>query len=115
MAQCDKVSFDKHVSKLVINRLMEPLTEHNYNSALLFLGGTVMSFYYTYIAGKYAGFPIVLAIGPTETGKSSAIKAGLEWLKMHFMSKGQIVVLWKGVPCRACHMEMMKLVPTASS
>ena len=30
----------------------------------------------------YGGFPIVLAEGPTETGKSTAIKAGLSLLGM---------------------------------
>ncbi len=51
-------------------------------TAVLMVGGPVMSFHYTQIAELYGGFPLVLAIGLTETGKSTAIKVGLSLFGM---------------------------------
>lgn len=86
-AHCDKVSLAEIIPKLSESRSMDALpqlleslksaTKHNYNSAILILAGAIMAFHYAQITAKYGGFPIVLAIGPTETGKSTAIKAGL--------------------------------------
>ena len=60
---------------------LKTLTKHNFNSAVLTLAGSVMSLHYNTIITMYGGFPIALAIGPTETGKSTAIKAGLVYLE----------------------------------
>ena len=42
-----------------------------------------MGIHYRTIVSMYGGFPIVLAEGPTETGKSTAMKAGLSLLARH--------------------------------
>ena len=47
-----------------------------------------MSFHYEQVAGMYGGCPIVTAIGPTETGKSTSIRAALSLFGMTKDSKG---------------------------
>lgn len=54
--------------------LLEAACKHNFASALLLLGGASMSHQYAIITTQFGGLSIVLAIGPTETGKSSSIK-----------------------------------------
>ena len=48
--------------------------KHNGMSALLLMGGVVMSCHYRWIVEMFGGFPVVLACGPPETGKSSTLK-----------------------------------------
>lgn len=51
--------------------------KHNFISALLMLDGAVMSCHYRKIVQQF-----VLAVGPTETGKSTSIKAALSLFGM---------------------------------
>lgn len=41
------------------------------------LSGIALSFHYETVVEKYGGCPITVAIGESETGKSTAIRAGL--------------------------------------
>ena len=50
---------------------------HNFTSALLILGASVVTFHFSSICKKYGGRNIPVAIGDPETGKSTAIKAVL--------------------------------------
>ena len=53
--------------------LLEKTMKHNAMSALLLMGGVVMSYHYRQIVEMFGGFPVVLACGPPETGKSSTL------------------------------------------
>ena len=84
-----------------------------------------MSSHYTQVVKTYGGFPIVLAVGPTETGKSTAIKAGLSLVGMakdgfyvegstaYFMERSALSCLPYGID-EACsdnkQFDLMKLV-----
>ena len=71
--------------------LLEKTMKHNFISALLVIGGAVMSCHYRQIVDSKGGFPIVIACGPTETGKSTSLKVGLSLTGGHkhaFYSKG---------------------------
>ena len=72
-------------------QLVEKTMKHNTMSALLLVGGAVMSCHYRQIVHNFAGFPVVVACGPTETGKSTSLKVGLSLTggqKHAFYSKG---------------------------
>ena len=78
-SKADKVSIDEirptfcdTLSEEVLGemvQLVEDTTKHNFMSALLVIGGTIMSCHYRQIIDTFGGFPIVIACGPTETGK----------------------------------------------
>ena len=71
--------------------LVQATMKHNTMSALLVVGGAVMSCHYQQIVETFGGFPVVLACGPTETGKSTSLKVGLSLTggqKHAFYSKG---------------------------
>ena len=71
--------------------LVETTMKHNALSALLLIGGAIMSCHYRQIVDTFGGFPIVLACGPTETGKSTSLKVGLSLTggqKHAFYAKG---------------------------
>ena len=57
--------------------LMEITLKHNYISSLLVLAGGVMSLHYSTLTATYSGCPITVALGPAETGKTTAVKAAL--------------------------------------
>ena len=57
--------------------LMEITLKHNYISSLLVVAGGVMSLHYSTLTSTYPGCPTTVAIGPAETGKTTAIKAAL--------------------------------------
>ena len=42
------------------------------------IAGAMMAFHYLTIKDLYGGCPIVVAMGPSETGKSTAVRASLE-------------------------------------
>ena len=97
-AMCDKVTLAEIVPEISTTMttdhlphlvdLLESACKHNFLSALLMLGGAIMSFHYEQVAGMYGGCPIVTAIGPTETGKSTSIRAALSLFGMTKDSKG---------------------------
>ena len=63
------------LSKLL--SLMRVSLKHNFISALFVVAGGVMSLHYSTLTTIFAGCPIVVALGPAETGKTTAIKAAL--------------------------------------
>ena len=85
------------LSTSVLSRLLSLMRlsmKHNYISALLVLAGGVMALHYSTITTLFAGCPVVVALGPAETGKTTALKAALSItgllssllnLKSHFM------------------------------
>jgi len=56
---------------------LEIISKHNFHSSLLIIAGMIMAFHYSKIKELYGGCPIVVAMGPSETGKSTAIRAAL--------------------------------------
>ena len=79
---------------------------HFFSSPIV-VAGAVMSVHYRTIMSMYGGFPIVLAEGPTETGKSIAMKAGLSLLGMSktwfYVEGTNRFFLSRDVPCHPCH------------
>lgn len=57
--------------------LLNTCMKHNFIPSVLMIGASIMLFHFSTITKKYGGCPIPLAIGPPETGKSTAIKAAL--------------------------------------
>ena len=51
--------------------------KHNAMSGLLTIVGVIMAFHYEHVLSLWGGCPIVVALGPPETGKSTAIVMGL--------------------------------------
>ena len=60
--------------------------KHNYISSLLVIAGGVLALHYKTLTKVYAGCPVVVCVGPSETGKSTAIKAALSLFGMCFNS-----------------------------
>ena len=56
---------------------MKLVVKHNLFSGLTVVAGSIMALHYVTITRLYSGCPAVLALGPSKTGKSTAIKAGL--------------------------------------
>lgn len=65
-----------------LNKIVQFLqvTKHNALSSLLTLSGVIMAFHYETILSIWSGSPIVVAVGPSETGKSTAITIGLSMI-----------------------------------
>ena len=56
---------------------LQIICKHNFIPALVVVAGVMMSFHYSVVKDTYGGCPITVAIGDSETGKSTAIKAAL--------------------------------------
>lgn len=56
---------------------MEVISQHNFIPSLVVISGIILSFHYETIVDVYGGCPVTVAVGEPETGKSSAIRAGL--------------------------------------
>lgn len=63
----------------VLSDLIKISLKHNFISALLVVhvAGGVMTLHYTTLTTLFAGCPVVVAVGPAESGKTTAIKAAL--------------------------------------
>jgi len=53
------------------------ICKHNFIPALVVMASVVMSFHYSEVKNVWGGCPITVAIGESETGKSTAIRAAL--------------------------------------
>lgn len=71
-----QVPFSSVVLVDLVNRL-RIIMKHNFHSAMLVLAGGVMCLHYSTITRVYKGCPTILATGPAETGKSTAVAAAL--------------------------------------
>ncbi len=100
-SKCDKVSPSELIPEVVkdldtgcLHKLMGLLrsaTRHNFFSALLVVGGALAGTHFRKIIDHFGGFSILIAFGPTETGKSTSIRAALSILgcqRAGFYSKG---------------------------
>ena len=56
---------------------MEIIEKHNFISSILLIAGVCLAFHYELLLGLYGGCAITVALGEAETGKSTAIQAGL--------------------------------------
>ena len=56
---------------------VEIISQHNFIPSLVVIGGIILAFHYETVVELYGGCPITVAVGEPETGKSSAIRAGL--------------------------------------
>ena len=75
-----------------------------------------MSCQYAKIAHLFGGFPIVPAIGPTETGKSTLSKLDLAysgWPRTRSMWKTPMLTSWKETHSHAFPMALIKPVVIA--
>lgn len=57
--------------------LLKVALKHNFFSALTIMAGGILALNYTTVTRQYSGCPVVIALGPSETGKSTVIKAAL--------------------------------------
>ena len=57
--------------------LLEVVLKHNFINGLLVMAGSVMALHYTDVIKVNSGCPLVIASGPSETGKTTAITSGL--------------------------------------
>ena len=73
------------ISNLV--NLLEIISKHNFKSSLMVIAGAIMAFHYSLIKDIYGGCPITVATGPSETGKSTAIRAALSLFGAHKISR----------------------------
>ena len=53
------------------------ISKHNLIPTLLLIGGSIQSFHYQTMVKCYSNCPIIVATGEAETGKSTALRAGL--------------------------------------
>lgn len=74
------------LSRLV--NILEVTMRHNFLSSLLIVAGGVMSLHYCTITKEHGGCPIVIAVGPSETGKTTALTAALSITGLHIVSYG---------------------------
>ncbi len=91
-----KASTTDAVPNIVLPLTSQPLDKlvrllqcfkHNALSSLLTISGTVMAFHYEQICSTWSGCPVVVAFGPPETGKSTAIEIGLSLMGIDESSK----------------------------
>lgn len=68
---------------------MEVMFKHNFIPSLIILSGIITAFHYEAVARLYGGCPMMIALGEAETGKSTAIRAGLALAAMD--EKGRFV------------------------
>ena len=66
---------------------LEIISKHNFHSCLVIISGMIMAFHYSTIKELYGGCPVVVAMGPSETGKSTAIRAALALFGVHKTSR----------------------------
>lgn len=57
--------------------LLKRILKHNFFSGLTVLAGTVMAVHYKCVLENFSGCPSIIACGPSQTGKSTAVTASL--------------------------------------
>ena len=75
---CPQISLP--LSSSPLRRLLSVLKiamKHNFIPSLVVIAGSVMALHYSAVIRVNSGCPAVIAAGPAETGKSTAIKSGL--------------------------------------
>lgn len=65
----------RHLRRLL--SVLKVVLKHNFINALLIIAGGVLALHYSAVIRVSSGCPMLIASGPSETGKSTAIKAAL--------------------------------------
>ena len=105
-----RIDVDCHVSEPLDDsalvkfvRLLKGCLAHNFVSGLLVACGMVMSFHYKTIQEIYGGCSITIALGPAETGKSTAIRMALSLLGLldsnHYVRGTNTLFLARSTAC----------------
>ena len=100
---------EKVLSHLVTT--VEIISQHNFIPSLIVIGGIILAFHYETVVELYGGCPITVAVGEPETGKSTAIRAGLALGGMDekgAMLKAPMQLSCKGQVDQACHFVLKK-------
>ena len=63
--------------------LLKIALKHNFINGLLVIAGSVMAAHYSAVIRVNSGCPMVIASGPSETGKSTAIRSALSLTGNH--------------------------------
>ena len=63
------------------------ILKHNFVPGLIVVSGVIMAFHYSTIKEIFGGCPITVAIGESETGKSTTIRAALSLFGCHKNSR----------------------------
>ncbi|SMN12438.1 hypothetical protein SPBRAN_888 [uncultured Candidatus Thioglobus sp.] len=71
-----EIPLTSSVLKILLKKLKICL-KHNFIPGLLVVAGAAMSFHYNKTVSLYSGCSMILASGPSATGKTTAIKVGL--------------------------------------
>ena len=89
--------------------MIESITKHNFVPSLLVIAGIALAFHYEAIVELYGGCPITVATGESETGKSTAIRAGLSLFGCDeiscFVKRVPMLPLWRGQVNLHCPLE----------
>jgi len=63
--------------------ILETISKHNFSPTLMVLAGAMMSFHYSTVVQMNGGCSTIVAMGQSETGKSTAIRAALSIFECH--------------------------------
>ena len=82
ISESDKIVSADTCPHITLPLSLEPLgalinEKHNFFSSLLVIAGVCLAFHYEVVLDLYGGCPITIALGEADTGKSTAIWAGL--------------------------------------
>lgn len=66
---------------------LEIILKHNFLPGLIVVSGVIMAFHFSTIKEMFGGCPITVAIGESETGKSTTIRAALSLFGCHQISR----------------------------
>ena len=66
---------------------LEIILKHNFLPGLIVVSGAIMAFHFSTIKEMFGGCPITVAIGESETGKSTTIRAALSLFGCHQISR----------------------------
>lgn len=66
---------------------LEIILKHNFLPGLIVVSGVIIAFHFSTVKEMFGGCPITVAIGESETGKSTMIKAALSLFGCHQISR----------------------------
>ena len=72
---------------------LKVVMKHNFVPSILIIAGGVMALHYQQVIKVNSGCPTILAMGPSETGKSTSIKCALSLTGMQHNLKTQTLTL----------------------
>ena len=66
---------------------LEIILKHNFLPGLIVMSGVIMAFHFSTVKEMFGGCPITVAIGQSETGKSTTIRAALSLFGCHQIAR----------------------------